>query len=104
KISRERELQADQVAVKLEGNKNLASALVKLHAFTSTWFNTNAFAREKLSEGKSVINMSELFGTVAKDNAKPEILIGLEEKATSHPTDTHPPLGIRLEALQKTLS
>ena len=48
-------------------------------------------------------NMSALFAATVQQNAGPEKLKHVDETAPPHPTDTHPPLSVRLNALQVSL-
>ena len=49
------------------------------------------------------MNAIKTYAEVVVDNAKREALTGIAETHVSHPTDTHPPLAKRLEALKMTL-
>ena len=59
--------------------------------------------RESLVAGRDVDNLSVMFGEYIKAEATPTHFVGLDEKL-AHPTDTHPPLGVRLEALGHSLA
>jgi hypothetical protein len=43
--------------------------------------------------------MSQLFAAMVADKVDPSLLRNLDLVKTPHPTDTHPPLSIRLNAL-----
>ena len=48
--------------------------------------------------------MSQLFCAMVQDTASPDCLKGLDLVKSSHPTDTHPPLSVRLNALNTSLT
>jgi hypothetical protein len=98
-IGRDRELAADQVAVEAAGKQAIASALVKTHAFAGYWESARQRMREQLSANVQVENVSRLFASYVAEEASPSQFVGIDEERTSHPTDTHPTLGVRLEAL-----
>ena len=94
-----REARADQVAAAVAGADALASALVKVHAFAPAWdavVDAMAFAVHSRTQ---YVNASALFQEIASSNAGPERLQGLGPQEQGHPTDRHPPLAQRLEAL-----
>lgn len=103
-ISRERELAADSEATKLEGARNLAAALVKIHAFSGAWFFIREGMVRALGAGKQLINASSLFADTVRKMEKAEALGNLSEDGPSHPTDSHPPLSQRLKNLNLTLN
>ena len=115
-IGRDRELAADALAAQLEGPNSIANALVKLAAFSSIWDELMEWAKKAQSDGivklgeshyepnQFFFNMSSLFCAMVQDNANPDRLQGLDLIKTSHPTDTHPPLSVRLAALQTSLA
>jgi Zn-dependent protease with chaperone function len=98
-VSRERELAADQRAVHVTGTRSLATALVKLSLFADVWDQL----RHTLPPPR---NLSALFATTVQATTRQRILdrfavLGTEERerAWTHPTDSHPPLAQRLQAL-----
>jgi len=105
RVSRERELTADQVAARAVDPRTFAVALVKIHAFMPCWQAVLGQMRKSLEEGKQIINSSLLFEDASHDLAvsryldECDPLQGLSEHRLPHPTDSHPPLGIRLESL-----
>ena len=103
-IGRERELIADQAGAEASSSEALASSLVKLHAFGHYYESTRDRMRESLVAGKTVDNLSVMYGDYIKAEAAPTHFIGLDDEKLAHPTDTHPPLGIRLEALGHSLA
>jgi len=102
-ISRERELAADSEATKLEGARNLATALVKLHAFSTAWLAIRQGMQRALGEGKQLINASSLFADIVQKMEKTEALGNVSEEGPIHPTDSHPPLSQRLKNLNLSL-
>jgi len=99
RISRERELAADRFAAKSAGSRSLGTALIKVHAFSDYWKWLRRAMQEALAERKIYTNVSSLFAEVVKKNSQPEAFEGLEVHRLTHPTDSHPPLSIRLQAL-----
>ena len=115
RISREREIAADAVAAETAGTANIATALTKLVAFTGMWDQVTSAMRDGLMAGYMNIggerydarqffaNASEVYAFTVAQCAEPTLLDGLDAKAIPHPTDSHPPLSIRLAALGKNL-
>jgi Zn-dependent protease with chaperone function len=101
-ISRERELVADTEAAKIATGRNLAIALVKLHAFSDAWPAIRREMKRVLEQGKQLINVSALFAEVSKGMASDDVVKGVSEQGPVHPTDTHPPLSLRLTNLNLT--
>jgi Zn-dependent protease with chaperone function len=99
RISRSRELAADQAGVAVSNATTMASALVKIHAFTRVWEGLQQAAVQALREGKAFVNASKTYAEAVSGYATPDALDGIAETHLSHPTDTHPPLSERLRAL-----
>jgi hypothetical protein len=95
-ISREREFAADRVSVQQAGAGPAASALVKAHAFNSE---IDATLDEIFQNRQSEIAPMPAYAALVSQNAKREALAGLAEQHTPHPTDSHPPLSQRLQAI-----
>jgi Zn-dependent protease with chaperone function len=94
-----REERADRAAVAVAGADALATALVKVHAFAPAWeavVDAMVFAVRSRTQ---YVNASALFHEVVSSNSGPERLRGLVPQELGHPTDRHPPLAQRLEAL-----
>jgi Zn-dependent protease with chaperone function len=116
KISREREIAADAVAAEAVGAANVATALAKIAAFTGMWENLTAVMQASLQKGTITFhekeydaqrffsNVSSVFVYMVANNAEPIALEGLDAKIIPHPTDSHPPLSVRLAALKTTLA
>lgn len=104
-ISRERELAADAAGAALNSSPApMASALVKVHAFSVGWTNVRNGMVEALGKGQQLVNASTLFQALVGEMAKGDPLSGLGEEGPPHPTDTHPPLSQRMQALHITVA
>lgn len=103
-LSRERELAADSEGASITSPATLATALVKVHAFAPLWGHLQEAALKALAEGKAFVNMSKTYAEAITDGAAPESLVGIDGTHLSHPTDSHPPLGTRLQALHMEIS
>lgn len=101
-ISRERELAADKEAASIDSARNLATALVKLHAFSAVWPAIRQEMKRALGEGRQFTNVSSFFADSAREMAKAEVINSVSEEGPVHPTDTHPPLSQRLKNLSLT--
>jgi Zn-dependent protease with chaperone function len=103
--SRERELVADRAGVEATSVRAMAVALVKTHAFADLWPEVaEQLAATRTREHRADRTGSILFAAAAARAATPQALEGIAEIATTHPTDTHPALGERLESLGVRLS
>lgn len=115
-VSRDREIAADAVAAKTSGSTNIATALVKLHAYTGIWDQLAAVMHDGLVAGYVTVggehyearqffsNVSELYAITVAECVEPKSLEGLDTKTIPHPTDSHPPLSVRLTALGQSLA
>jgi Zn-dependent protease with chaperone function len=99
RIGRTRELEADNQGAAIADPKTMASALVKVHAFSGLWTELQAAVVKALEQGNYFVNASKTYAKVALESASPAILDGIATTHLSHPTDSHPPLAVRLEAL-----
>lgn len=99
KLGRDRELAADQAGAFVTDSRTMATALVKVHAFSGLWSNLQQAAVEALKEGKLFVNASKTYADAAAHNATPAAFDGIAETHLSHPTDSHPPLSVRLKSL-----
>src|SRR5438093_595787 len=52
-----------------------------------------------LQEGKAFVNASKTYADIVAEHATLNTLSGITETHLSHPTDSHPPLSVRLSAL-----
>lgn len=103
RIGRDRELAADEAGASVTDAPTIASALVKVHAFSGVWAGLQHAAAGALREGKAFVNASSTYADAVAEAAQPEALTDLRDARTTHPTDSHPPLGLRLDALGVTL-
>jgi Zn-dependent protease with chaperone function len=104
KISRERELAADSVGMNMSDAQALATALVKLHAFSKCFSMIQERNIEMLkNDGTYLVNQSLLFQSLLAKVAGPNSFENLNETATAHPTDSHPTLSTRLANLRLTI-
>jgi Zn-dependent protease with chaperone function len=101
--SRRRELLADQAGAEATSARTMAVALVKVHAFSGTWDDFHRASAEALQQGRFVTNASAVFAQAVSSNSQPSALEGLADTHTSHPTDSHPPLAVRLNSLKVDL-
>lgn len=99
-LSRERELAADRAGASVTSPRVIAAALVKLHAFTSVWDELQEAAVKVLRQGKAFVDLSSAYAQMVNLRAHPAALQGLADTHLSHPTDSHPPLSVRLRSLQ----
>lgn len=116
RISREREIAADAVAAETAGGANIATALVKIVAFTGLWDHLTSVMHDSLQKGTITFgekeydaqqffsNVSNVFVFMVANNADLKALEGLDANIIPHPTDSHPPLSVRLAALKTTLA
>lgn len=102
-ISRQRELAADEVGSRVSSGKALITALLKVGLYSGIWQGIRRQNIETLESGKAYDNLSTFFALASKDvfmhaNIEEEksILAGTN---TAHPVDTHPPTGLRMQAL-----
>jgi Zn-dependent protease with chaperone function len=98
--SRARELLADRAGVEATSVRAMAAALAKTHAYADLW----PAVVEQLAETPPHEHRPErcgslLFASAAAREATPRRLEDIAQTSTSHPTDTHPTLEVRLEAL-----
>lgn len=103
RLGRDRELAADKVGAGVAGPATMATALVKVHAFTAYWGTLQQAVVTALKQGNIFVNASKTYAEMCAQNARPSALQGIADSHTSHPTDTHPPLGARLKNLQTSL-
>ena len=101
--SRTRELAADKEGASAASTESLASALVKVHAFAPFWSYFQDTTVAVLREGNVFVNASKYFAGVIQENADAGKLEGIADTHTSHPTDSHPPLAVRLQSLNMSL-
>ncbi len=101
KISRDRELVADQLGIDAGGKDGLAYSLLKLAIFQESWNTVLDDAIKECNQGKFITNMSKTFMNNSKFDLSNEsiekILEDIGSVPTPHPTDSHPPISERLK-------
>ena len=101
KISRDRELVADQLGIDAGGKDGLAYSLLKLAIFQESWNTVLDDAIKECNQGKFITNMSKTFMNNSKFDLSNEsiekILEDIGSVSTPHPTDSHPPISERLK-------
>jgi Zn-dependent protease with chaperone function len=102
-LGRERELAADQAGVSVTNSDVMAAALVKVHAYGGLWAETQQRVIDTMKQGHLLLNISQTFADISAERATPGILDGVAETHLNHPTDSHPPLGVRLAALSRSV-
>lgn len=102
-IGRDRELKADNMAATATNRHVIASALLKLAAYSPVWSAVDVQIVETLKSGKQLVNVSSLFALMVNDYSAQASFDGLADSSLPHPTDTHPPLGVRLSALMESV-
>ena len=95
----ERERDADRIAAAVAGPETLGSALVKAHAFAPAWHAVVGAMLHAVASDTQYVNASALFQEIAASNSGPDRLLGIGRQELGHPTDRHPPLARRLDAL-----
>lgn len=103
-ISRQRELMADQAGVRVTSPTIFSSALLKIHAFARLWEDFQESTTKAWQDGQELPNVSKSYIEVVVAAADTSAFADINETSLQHPTDTHPPLGTRLEALGVDLS
>jgi Zn-dependent protease with chaperone function len=101
--SRERELLADAAGASVTSASCMGTALVKLHAFAAIWSGVRDAAVSTMRNGRMFVNTSDIFAMAVASHAKPSSFEGIADRHTSHPTDSHPTLAVRLAALGVTV-
>jgi Zn-dependent protease with chaperone function len=105
RLGRARELAADAAGASVTDAHVMASALVKVHAFAEVWGETINSIVEGAKDGKEIPgNVSLAYASAVVQRATPSALEHVASQTLSHPTDSHPPLSVRLEALGVGLS
>lgn len=108
-ISRERELEADRVASTVSSPLHFCSALGKVTLYGGVWVDLLQTPKRWLSADKDDLSagIGRQFQLSANNHNQHEgwqaSLSALGERSISHPTDSHPPLQIRLESLGQSI-
>lgn len=99
KLSRERELAADAVAVAATDARTFAVALARIVVSAPYWIKLDEELVKAARGGEAWPEVSSYIAARAVAGASPEALAEVEQRSMSHPTDSHPPTGLRLEAI-----
>jgi len=101
-VSREREFRADKIAARHTSKDDIASALIKISAYSKYRNEIEATLfkqEEKLEQTNIKEQIDDGFSTYLEGLDKEE----LNNDPTSHPFDSHPPQAERFEALEATM-
>lgn len=104
KISRERELAADQISAQMGGPRNFSTALLKIYISAKCWTSFFFLLYDKLFTGERYQNISMMFAELMREDVNESTLEDLDKQKISHPTDSHPPLNERLHAIGASVS
>lgn len=103
RIRRARELEADQVASSVSSHEAFASALVKVSFLSSVWTRFRAANAKYLGSGRAHANLSSFYlqcvAVALSEVDRVELRKALLKSRLAHPTDTHPILAERIQAL-----
>lgn len=101
RLSRDRELAADAAGASVTNNLCMASALAKVHAFSARRGELEDSVASVLREGDGtgLVNVSKSFALLVAELPARDWLKGIADTQLAHPTDSHPPLAARLDAL-----
>lgn len=102
RIRRDRELEADRVGAAAGSAEALATALLKISAYSSLWPRLEKLAVAEVQAGIPSPDLAASFETLSRRDSTglASANIGwLLRQRTSHPLDTHPPTAERLDAL-----
>ncbi len=104
RLGRERELEADAVGAQTTTPRTIATALLKVCAFAPLWDGIYEQMLQAISQGRQFINVSAYWaGTISTLQGR-SVFDGIDARHLNHPTDSHPPLGVRLDALRFSVS
>ena len=102
-VGRDRELEADRAVVEVSSPKALAISLAKVSLYAGMWDAIRNENIERLNDGKVAGNLCKVFEDIAKFDVErksiDEILEQVLDNSIAHPTDTHPTVSQRLDAL-----
>ena len=85
KLGRDRELAADQAGALVTDARTMATALVKVHAFSGLWNNLQQAAVEALKEGKLFVNASKTYADAARTARRPLLSTALQRHTSVIP-------------------
>ena len=103
RVRRARELEADRVAASVSSREAVASALVKVSFLAVPWKPFRADNAKRLGSGRARPNLStfylRLIATALSKTDRVKLREVLLQSRLAHPTDTHPILKERIQAL-----
>jgi Zn-dependent protease with chaperone function len=102
-VGRLRELQADREGAKITSKDIFCSSLLKAAAFGPVWQTITNANIENLNKGMAYQNLSLFYQEYCRSINIPaftnDVISSFSEATMIHPTDTHPPLFVRLQNL-----
>jgi len=102
-IGRDREHKADQAGAEAGSPLALSTALIKVSLYSDLWNDARRENIERIDQGNAAANLSLVFQDLARHDVEhksmEEIMKSTLEQSIPHPTDSHPPVAKRLEAL-----
>lgn len=102
-ISRQRELLADQAGAEASSGKALITALTKTAFYSVLWEGLRNENIDRLHRGKASRNLSGVLeGKVRydiNDEKLTKAIAEVSKRTVPHPTDSHPPIGVRMKSL-----
>ena len=106
-VGRDRELAADQAGAKAGSALALGSALCKICVYSELWGKVHQQNIAALAEGQITRNLSRAFADCARFDVEgasiDNLLAAVLDVRVAHPTDSHPPVSQRLDALEITV-
>ena len=98
-VSRTRELEADLVGANVSSGEDVATSLIKMHAYAGTWLDVLNHTAESAQPTGGAVAIGSRFADRVRFGATARALETLENAAPTHPLDSHPPLADRLDHL-----
>ena len=98
-LSRTRELKADKEGAAITSKITFATALVKVCAFSPIWDSIDNLILEYLKKETILTSIPDYYAFICQHISNKNVLTNLNDTVIAHPTDSHPPLSTRIEAL-----
>lgn len=99
-IGRSRELLADKASAELTSCQTTARSLAKIYAFSNFWSTVENKMVQLVRQNQQLKNCSISYGDFLDKLSEEQLMRTIrEERKIPHPTDTHPPLHLRLKEL-----
>jgi Zn-dependent protease with chaperone function len=103
RISRRREIEADRAGAQVASAESAIATLVRLAATGGAWARIVGETIQGINQGSPSTNIAADFAvlslTILRDSDRDKLLASLADIREPHPTDTHPTLYARAEAL-----